>query len=310
LFDPAGVTVVAAPAAAPGHWAGAPSALATPERILLAYRLRAPRPARGYALRIAASDDGRTFRDVWSARKEEIGSPSLERACLAAVPSGVRLYVSSVDPADGRWRIDVIEADRAEHLDVASRQPALTAAAAGVESVKDPVVIRDGGRWLMFASFGSRALRAAPGRDDVLHASGDALSTGQLLSCTGLATSDEGLAWRWEGPALVPTGHGWDGFETRISAVVRRGAGWLALYDGIATIDDNYEERTGIATSSDLRRWERETVDGAALRSPHGSGSLRYACLVRAGGRTLAYFELARADGAHDLACAEAQISA
>jgi len=303
-------TVLAAPAPGRGHWAGAPSALATPERLLLAYRLRAPRPARGYELRIAASDDGTVFRDVWSARKEELGSASLERACLVAIPSGVRLYLSFVDPDDGRWRIDVIDADRPEHLDPRSRHPALTAAAAGVESVKDPVVMRDAGQWLMFASFGSRELGAAPGRDDALTASGDPLSTGQLLSCTGLATSEDGLAWSWEGPVLVPPRRGWDGFETRISAVARRGTAWLALYDGIATLDENYEERTGIATSSDLRRWDRDTVDGPVLRSPHASGSLRYACLVRWDERTLAYVESARSDGAHDLEVADAQMSA
>lgn len=302
--------MVAAPGPGPGYWAGAPSALATPERILLAYRLRAPRPARGYELRIAASDDGRVFHDVWAVRKQELGSASVERACLVAIRSGIRLYVSFVDPDDGRWRIDVAEADRAEHLDLRSRRPALTAAAAGVESVKDPVVIRDGARWLMFASFGSRELRAAPGADEALYSSGDPLSSGQLLSCTGLATSDDGLGWSWEGPVLVPPRRGWDGFETRISAVVRQGLEWLALYDGIATLAENYEERTGIATSNDLRRWDRTTVDGPAFRSAHGSGSLRYACLARADRRTLVYVESARPDGAHDLQVAEAQMSA
>jgi hypothetical protein len=136
------------------------------------------------------------------------------------------------------------------------------------------------------------------------------LSSGQLLSCTGLATSDDGLDWRWEGSALVPSRRGWDGFETRISTIVPQGAGWLALYDGIATIAENYEECTGIATSADLRAWTRRTIDGPALRSQHGSGSLRYACLVRSEGKTLAYVEAARADGAHDLVVAEAQMSA
>ena len=278
--------------------------------MLLAYRLRAPRPARGYELRIAASDDGRAYRDVWTLRKEQLGSESMERACLVAVEGGIRLYVSFVDPADGRWRIDVLEADRPERFDVRARRTTLTAALAGVESVKDPVVIRDGGRWLMFASFGSRALRAAPGADGALHASGDALSTGQLLSCTGRATSDDGLTWTWDGPVLVPPRTGWDGFETRISTVVPADRGWLALYDGIPTLAENYEEQTGIATSRDLRTWTRETTDGPALRSAHASGSLRYACITSFDGRALAYFEAARADGAHDLLVAEAQISA
>jgi hypothetical protein len=234
----------------------------------------------------------------------------MERACLVAVDGGVRLYVSFVDPADGRWRIDVLEAQRPERFDVRARRTALTAALAGVESVKDPVVLRDAGRWLMFASFGSRALRAAPGPDDALTASGDALSTGQLLSCTGLATSDDGLAWSWAGPVLVPPRAGWDGFETRISSVLQQGAGWLGLYDGIPTLAENYEEQTGIATSSDLRTWTRVTTDGPALRSPHASGSLRYACIARFGHETVAYFEAARADGAHDLLVADVQMSA
>ena len=88
---------------------------------------------------------------------------------------GVRLYVSFVDPADGRWRIDVLEADRPERLDVRSRRAALTATAADVESVKDPVVIRHEDRWLLYASFGSRDLPAAAGPDDARHASDDPL---------------------------------------------------------------------------------------------------------------------------------------
>ena len=273
----------------------------TAEGLLLAYRLRAPRPARGYELRIASSADGRRFHDRWTLRKEELGSASMERACLVSVPGGLRLYVSFVDPADGRWRIDVLEADRPERFDARSRRTALTAAAAGVETVKDPVVLAHDGQWLMFASFGSRDFRADRGSGDALHASGDALSTGQLLSCTGLATSNDGLAWRWERPVLVPSGRGWDGFETRLTAVIDRGGSWTGLYDGIPSLADNYEERTGIATSADLRTWNRSTIDGPALRSPHASGSLRYASVVDLGSETLVYCEAARQDGAHDL---------
>ena len=272
---------------------------------------------RGYELRLAWSRDGRRFEDLWTLHKDALGTPSIERACVVAVAGGLRLYVSFVDPADGRWRIDVLEADRPERLDVRSRRPALTATAADVESVKDPVVIRHEDRWLLYASFGSRDLRAAAGPDDArhasddpLHAGGDALSSGQLLSCTGLATSADGLAWTWEGPVLVPPRRGWDGFETRLSTVVARDGAWLALYDGIPGLADNYEERTGIATSADLRTWTRLSTDGPAFRSAHGSGSLRYACAVRFQGLDLVYFESARADGAHDLLVAEAQMSA
>src|SRR2546423_5300301 len=123
-----------------------------PDGVLLAYRLRAPRPVRGYELRLARSRDGRRFEDIWSLHKDALGSSSIERACVVAVTGGVRLYMSFVDPADGRWRIDVLEARRPEDLGARSRHAALTAAPAGVESVKDPVIVRRADRWFLYAS--------------------------------------------------------------------------------------------------------------------------------------------------------------
>ncbi|MDP9245960.1 MAG: hypothetical protein M3O64_04830 [Chloroflexota bacterium] len=298
-----------APAPGIGNWAGAPSALVTPNGVLLAYRLRAPRPRRGYELRLASSSDGRAFRDVWTLRSDDLGTPSMERASLVAISGGVRLYLSYVDPVDARWRIDVLEAETPEQLDLRTRRAAITAQSASVETVKDPVVMRHHGGWLMFVSFGSRELPAVSGSSHSLHETADALSTGQLLSCTGLATSQDGLTWQWEGPVLIPLRRGWDGFETRISVVIPRSDGWLGLYDGIPSLADNYEERTGIATSPDLRMWTRQSTDGPAFRSPYASGSLRYACAVQLGGEMLVYFEAARADGAHDLMVATAQVS-
>lgn len=305
LFVPARATlVIAAPGVGLGHWAGAPSAIPYRDGVLLAYRLRAPRPQRGYELRLAIGD-GRTFRDVWTLHREELQSVSLERASLVAVAGGIRLYVSCVDPVDGRWRIDVLEAERPDRLDPTLRRPALTAGQAGVEAVKDPVVVHDGDGWLMFASFGSRDLPAA-GIGAGLHASQDALSSGQLLSCTGLATSADGLDWRWAGPVLLPAPGGWDAYETRLSTIVRDGDRWLGLYDGIASPTENYEERTGLASSADRRVWTRLSADGPALRSAQGSGCLRYACAVPFRGETLVYHEAARADGAHELRVAPA----
>src|SRR5207248_9378244 len=139
--------VVPAPGGGEGSWAGAPSAVALRGGVLLAYRLRAPRPVRGYELRLAWSRDGRRFEDLWSLHKDALHSASMERACLIAMPDGVRLYLSFVDPADGRWRIDVLEAERPERLDVRSRRAALTAAIAGVESVKGPRIFRHAVCW-------------------------------------------------------------------------------------------------------------------------------------------------------------------
>ncbi|MFN2521251.1 MAG: hypothetical protein ABR525_09420 [Candidatus Limnocylindria bacterium] len=301
LFDPAETTlVIAAPGHGAGYWAGAPSATADASGVHVGYRLRAPRPSRGYELRIASSNDGRSFHDVWRVGSGELGSASIERASLVPIPGGYRLYISYVDPSDDRWCIDLVEAERLEKFDARARRPALRAADFGLESVKDPVLLRDGDEWLMFTSFGSRDL-PAPADAAAVDAPGDALATGRLLSCTGLATSADGIEWRWAGPVLVPEPGGWDAHETRLATVVRAGDEWVGLYDGIADISQNYEERTGLATSTDLREWTRQTTGAPLLSSPAASGSFRYAAALDTGSEILVYHEVARADGAHEL---------
>ena len=52
----------------------------------------------------------------------------MERASLFKSPEGIwRLYVSYVDPADSRWRIDVMEANSPSGFDPARRRKVLTA---------------------------------------------------------------------------------------------------------------------------------------------------------------------------------------
>jgi hypothetical protein len=77
---------------------------------------------------------------------------------------------------------------------------------------------------------------------------------------------------------------------------------WIALYDGIATAQENYAERTGLAVSGDLRDWRRETTRGPALEA-------RYCEMVRHGGRSLLYFEAPRPSGAHELRVAQAIVA-
>jgi hypothetical protein len=164
----------------------------------------------------------------------------------------------------------------------------------GVAAVKDPWLRRDRGRWLMFVSYG--ALPEAP--DPGLHATGDALSTGRTLSVSGVATSVDGKRWTWEGPTLWPSPSGWDSYTSRLSTVVRDGDGWLGLYDGSASVAENYEERCGLARSTDLRQWERVSLDGPAIGTRVGPGGVRYVEITEAGE---VFYEYTRPDGAHEL---------
>jgi hypothetical protein len=305
LFDPVrGITVREPDGGAPGHWAGCPGICRDPATgdFYLTYRRRRPRgagPDRGYAGYIARSPDGIRFDDVWSLGKEELGSPSVERFCLRRAGPRWLLYISYVDPADNRWRIDVLAAGAPDAFDPGRRQPVLTAAATGTEGVKDPCVVRAGPAWVMYASYAA-AVPLGPEQRAAAHATADIYNTGVTTLPTGLATSLDGVRYRWQGEAL-PVGAGWDRYQSRLSCVIPAGPAWLALYDGSAGPEENYEERCGMALSSGLTGWLRLTPDGPALTSPHATGSLRYVDAVTADDATYFYYEYARPDGAHEL---------
>ena len=93
LFTPAeGIRVRTPLEEKPGWWAGAPCATfdAQTNTFYLVYRLRQPRDqGRGVECRIAASDDGIAFKDIWALPKTSVGALSLERCCLMRGLDGV-----------------------------------------------------------------------------------------------------------------------------------------------------------------------------------------------------------------------------
>jgi hypothetical protein len=297
------VVVEAPPGPGVGHWSGAPGAFSDGDTVYLIYRVRWPRPRRGGELRIARGD-GERFETIWTAKREDFGSQSIERCAILRAGRTWRLYVSYVDGVDDRWRIDVIEAGKPESFDPAARRLALDADMAKAVAVKDPWIRRVDDRWWMFVSYGRRP----EGDARKLHASGDALSTGAVRSETGLATSDDGLRWKWEGRVFAAATKGWDKATTRLTTAFRSDDGWLGLYDGASDISENYEERCGMARSADLRTWER-IGSGPAIGAAGGPGTVRYVESVVFGESLLFFFEQTRADGAHGLCMSSAPVS-
>jgi len=298
LFDPDGGLTIAAPAGrGRGEWAGAPGAVAAEGVVHLSYRLRAPPPLRGHTVVISRSEDGVRFERVWQMSRDAIAALSIERCAIVRTPDRWCLLVSFVAEADRRWRIEAIEADEIERLDPRSRRPALLPEAIGVAGVKDPWVRRVGDAWQLFASFGP--LPAGAGSD--LHVTGDALSTGRTGSLTGLGTSRDLVEWEWRGAVLGPTPGCWDDHTARLTTAIRVGDEWVGLYDG-SRVEGNYEERCGVAVSSDLVEWRKVSVDGPAIGTASGAGGVRYAELVEMpDGSVRAYYEFTREDGSHDL---------
>ncbi len=309
LFDPETAHVVREPVeAGNGHWVGAPCVLYLPDEaaFYLYYRRRRPRgqePDRGFACYVARSEDGKRFEDIWSAPKHAFGdSSSIEKSSLVRDVDGrFLLFVSFVDSADNRWRIDMLEADSPAQFAPASRRPVFTAADIHAEGVKDPYVINVGGLWQMIASYAPSPLVVDSSARAAMHATADVYNTGIAKSSTGLAVSGDGRRWEWQGDVFAPREQGWDRYCSRISSLVRVGQQWLALYDGSADVSQNYEEQCGLAWSADVRRFTRLSLNGPVVQSRGGSRSVRYVDVVPVGDELYFYYECARADGAHDL---------
>jgi hypothetical protein len=317
LLRPEDGEVVLAPEhAGQGYWVGAPSILFDPaERCWwLTYRRRRPRGVspdglgeRGYLARVARSDNGVRFEDVWEVTQRAWETPSMERFSLVRDGDVYRLYVSYVDPADNRWRIDLLEAAHPSRFDANALRLVLTAedvsrtSSDRLEGVKDPWVFRVGATWYMLISCAGAGPASADERER-LHRTADVYTTGLITAPTALATSPDGRRWEWQG-LILETGpqDAWDAYQARLGSLVPLGDLWLGFYDGSASERENYEERCGLATSSDLRHWTKLTPNQPAIVAPHGTGSVRYVEAVLHGGALHCYYEYARPDGSHDL---------
>lgn len=305
MFDPAKGTTVRAPlGAGPGFWAGAPGVIFDDEagKFYLCYRLRRPlKEGRGFECRVAESEDGFNFRDIWTGTKEQFNSPSIERSALLKTPEGrFRIYVSYVSGDNGKWQIDVLEADSPEGFDPATRQMVLHPDDVDSEGVKDPYIFILGGMYYMFVPYGPKSGIEAESNQDQLHGTGNVFATSRIKHPTGLAVSPDGLKFRWMGDTVVP-GEGWDRNVARVSCVLWVPPVFCVFYDGRTGQGDVYEDRTGLSVSLDLVNYHKVTPDAPILQSPEGSGALRYMDAVPVGDEVFYYYEYCRADGSHEL---------
>ncbi len=286
-----------------GYWAGAPGACFDEKDNLfyLSYRIRRPRgvaPDRGGEARIAKSRDGIHFEDVWSVTKDAYRSPSIERCALMRGPDGRwHYFISFVEPADGRWCVEVLTAEEISALKPSQARRVFSAGGLGLEGVKDPWLMRAEDKFYIFLSV------AVPTTDTTAesHATADIYNTGECRSQTGLAVSADLDNWEWLGVVFETPETGWDAYCRRINSVVPVGDGYLAFYDGGASHKDNYEEKTGLVKSADLRHWQTLTPDGPLFSGIPGSGSVRYMDTVVVGDTAYLYYELCRPDGSHEI---------
>lgn len=305
-WDPADDEVLLLPeATAPGYWVGCPGVFQDGDKTYLTYRRRRPRnlgAERGWhcgILELTTTDSGHATKEIWSVHKDELGTASMERFAISKTDEGYELYLSYVDPADDRWRVDVVKAPDLESFDVSTRKAVLTADSTKTQGVKDPFFFVENSMEWMFLS-----VAKAGEIDDPIKAHGtqDIFNTVYAKSATGVAVRDVGSSeWEWKGYVLTPDNDSaWDGNTRRINSVVALSDGYLAFYDGKNSHEGNYEEQTGIALSQDLMHWKVVTPESPIIVSDSASGSLRYVDFRIQSGKLQLIYEITRPDASHD----------
>jgi hypothetical protein len=276
--------VVPPPGEGPGYWAGGPSAVFADGRYYLAYRLRRPvGSGRGYAVGIAASDDGVHFERIATLVKDAFGAESLERPMLVRRPDGGwRIYISCATPGTAHWWVDAIDGPDPASFDPAQRVTVLPGDDA--TAVKDPWIGWDADGWHMWLC---------------CHPLTDPAATDRMSS--RFARSDDGLTWTLSGAAISGTAGAWDARGARVSDLLQMDGMWVAYYDGRPSAAENTEEVMGIAAGPAPDALV-PVGDGPLATSPYGTGSLRYLCaLPLPGGSYRLYYEACVADGGHGL---------
>jgi hypothetical protein len=265
---------VPAPGTGFGAWAGAPSAaLDTDLTFVIAYRVRLPQE-RGGGVVLARSDDGERLETVARLDKSQFDAESLERPALVRTnKQRWRLYVSCATPGSKHWWIAVLEADDPGCLPGCEARVAF----AGDEQagVKDPVIHPGPGGW--------RAWICVHPLDE--EGEEDRMTT-------AYATSEDGLQWRWHRTVFAGRPGMWDARGARVTSVLSDGR---ASYDGRASQEENFRERTGLA------RWDEASERLVALGTGPVSNARYLEVVALPQGSYRLFYEAPLPDGSHEL---------
>ncbi len=264
------VVAAEAPGAGPQFWAGAPCAVLDEDgTYVVGYRVRKGPDSVDQTV-IARSDDGEQLTTVLTLDQDHFGAQWTERPALVRTAAGWRMFVGCATPGTKHWRIAAAEAKTLEGLAAAEIRTAF----AGDEriGVKDPIVRVSGGVWQAWICCHPLEIPDAEDR-----------------MSTAYATSADGWNWDWHGTVLEGRPGEWDSRGARLTTILPDGR---AAYDGRATAEENWFERTGIAEPDGGRY--------VATREPLADARYLEALPLPDGGYRI-YYEARLPDETHEL---------
>ena len=219
--------VAPAPGRGPQFWTGAPSAVLDDDgAIVLGYRVRNG-PDTVDETVVARSADGEAYTTIFALGQDHFGAQWTKRPALVRFDGGWRMYMSLATPGTKHWSIGVVTAPTLSEL---ASAPVETAFAGDRDTaVKDPIVKLIDGAWHAWICC---HLLDLPGHED-------RMNSAYATSADGL---ELGLArHRARGP------HRLVGLTRRATLHAAPGRPGGAC-DGRASAEENWFERTGLAT--------------------------------------------------------------
>jgi hypothetical protein len=268
------VVAVPAPGQGPGWWAGASSAfLDTDGTYVVAYRVRNGHDGIDQTV-VATSPDGERLTTVATLDQSRFGAQWMERPSITRTGDGRwRLYVCMGTPETKHWWIEVLEAGDLPGLATAEARPAFPGD--DRTAVKDPIVRLVDGRWHAWICCHPLDVEGAEDR-----------------MSSAWATSEDGLAWDWHGTVLAARPGTWDARGARLTSVLPDGR---AAYDGRASAEENWFERTGLAERTGQAGSFAQVDDGPVV-------DVRYLdVLPVSGGGYRIWYEARLPDESHEL---------
>ncbi len=255
-----------------GSWVGAPAACYSKSEgcfyLLVRFRKEG---VRGYKTVLYRTGDGINLERVARLDAVSLGARSIERGAFEQIGKIWRFYLSYEDLKDGLWKLAVAEKKDIRDISAGDFEVILQGADIGVTWVKDPVLFEG----MLFVH-----TKEPSGKATYL-----------------VKRVKDG----WKKTKILSGKHKWDAYCARITTILKSTDGLFVFYDGASGIEENQEEKTGLAYGKDLRYLKSITPEGPAITGSAGSGSIRYLEIKELGDKFYIWYELSTIRKSHEL---------